>query len=158
MPQAYTGFNATGSGVVFTTPLEGLFRLELIHFTLTTDGTAGVHAPMVTLTDPGTAKPSAELWDWNEAGPSMTVYYTYGIGLRPFNCTITTGMRVEHDLPDTELWPGTTVTISAINAAGATIAGDTITNVTLYGSLLSNAGALSPGDNSPEPILVPVAV
>ena len=69
----------------------------------------------------------------------MTVYYTYGIGLRPFNCTITTGMRVEHDLPDTELWPGTTVTISAINAAGATIAGDTITNVTLYGQLITDS-------------------
>ena len=156
MPQAYTGVSATGSGVTFTTPREGLFRLELIHFTLTTDATAGVHAPMVTFTDPGTAKPSAEIWDWNEAPANATIYYSFGIGLRPFNCVLTTGMRVPVHLPDTALWPGTTVTLSSINTAGNVISGDTITNVTLYGELFSGTAG-GPADNSPEPILVPVA-
>jgi len=156
MPQAYTGINATGSGVTFTVPLTGQFRLELIHFTYTTDGTAGVHAPMVTYTDPGAAKPTAEIWDWNEAPGNATIYYTFGIGLRPFNCVITTGMRVPVHLPDTLLWPGTTVTLSSINSTGGAIAGDTFTNVTLYGELFE--GALSAGSYEPTgPLIVPVA-
>lgn len=66
----------------------------------------------------------------------MTLYYTYGIGLRPFNCTVTTGMMIPNNLPDTILNPGTQVTVAAVNTAGVTIAGDTITAVTLYGTLM----------------------
>lgn len=143
MPQAYTGTNVVGSGTIFTTPREGLFRLELIRFQLTTDATAGVHSAMVTFTDPGAGKPSAEIWDWNEGGASMTLYYTFGIGLKPFNCTVTTGMRIPVHLPDTALWPGTVITAYSVDTALATIAGDTITNVVLYGEVFADIGSPS---------------
>jgi hypothetical protein len=135
MSDAYRGTAGTGSVVVYTTPRDHLFRLEMLTFTLTTDATAGVHSAVVTFFDNALSAITARLWDWNEGGPTMTLFYTYGIGLKPFNCTVTTGMMIQDALPDTILAPSTQITVTAVNSAGVTIAGDTISAVVLYGPL-----------------------
>jgi hypothetical protein len=135
MSDAYRGNAGSGSVVVYTTPRDHLFRLEMLTFTLTTDGTAGVHSAVVTFFDNALSAITARLWDWNEGGPTMTLFYTYGIGLRPFNCTVTTGMMIQDALPDTVLAPSTQITVTAVNSAGVTIAGDAISAVVLYGPL-----------------------
>jgi hypothetical protein len=138
MSDAFRGTAGSGSVLVYLTPRDHMLRLELLTFTLTTDGTAGVHAPVVILTDSSINQVTARIWDWNEAGPSMTLYYTFGIGLRPFNCTVTTGMMIPNNLPDTILAPETQITVASVNAAGATITGDAISAVTLYGELIDS--------------------
>lgn len=130
------GATGAGSVLVYTVPRDHSIRLELLTFTLTTDGTAGVHSAAVYIYDTSLGAFTARIWDWNEGGASMTLYYTYGIGLRPFNCTVTTGMMIPNNLPDTILNPDTQVTVAAVNTAGVTIPGDTITAVTLYGTLM----------------------
>ena len=135
MSEAFGGTPGSGSVLVYTVPSGISMRLEMLTFTLTTDATAGVHSALVTFTDKNLNAITGRLWDWNEGGPSMTLYYTYGIGLRPFNCKVTTGMMIPNHLPDTVLNPITQITVAAVNAAGATIAGDTITGVVLYGEL-----------------------
>lgn len=135
MPQAIRGNFGSGSVDVYDVPTDHACRLELLTFTYTTDGTAGVHAPQVIITDTQLAQVTARIWDWNEAGPSMVLSYTFGIGLRPFNCTLTTGMIVPVHLPNTILQPDSVITIQATNAAGVEIAGDTISNVVLYVTL-----------------------
>jgi hypothetical protein len=157
MSDAYRGTAGTGSVVVYTTPRDHLFRLEMLTFTLTTDGTAGVHSATVTFFDNALSAITARLWDWNEGGPSMTLFYTYGIGLKPFNCTVTTGMMIQDALPDTVLAPSTQITVTAVNAAGVTIAGDTISAVVLYGPLddvVDNTGTTVPLQSGLLPVLV----
>jgi hypothetical protein len=154
MSDAYRGTAGSGSVVVYTTPRDHLFRLEMLTFTLTTDGTAGVHSAVVTFFDNALSAITARLWDWNEGGPSMTLFYTYGIGLKPFNCTVTTGMMIQDALPDTVLAPSTQITVTAVNSAGVTIAGDAISAVVLYGPLddvLVDSGIAT----APDPLLVP---
>jgi len=136
MPEAIRGQAGAGSVDVYTVPRDHMLRLELLTFTLTTDATAGVHAPAVIFTDPAVAAVTGRIWDWNEGGPSMTLYYTFGIGLAPFDCTLTTGMLVPVALPDTILAHDTVITVESLNVAGASIAGDQISNVILYGELL----------------------
>ena len=140
MPQAIRGASGSGSVLVYTVPRDHSMRLELLHFTLTTSSATGVHSAMVTIYDSDLNATTAEIWDWNEGGASMTLYYTYGIGLRPFNCTVTTGMRIPNSLPDTILNPDTTVTVSAVDATCTTIGGDAISGVVLYGELLDATG------------------
>jgi hypothetical protein len=135
--EAFRGAAGSGSLTVYTVPRAYALRLELLTFTLTTDATVGVHSALVAFTDGVTNLVTARIWDWNEGGPSMTLYYTYGIGLRPFNCTVTTGMMIPNNLPDTLLAPQTAISVSAVHAAGATIAGDAIGSVALYGDLFS---------------------
>jgi hypothetical protein len=157
MSDAYRGTAGTGSVVVYTTPRDHLFRLEMLTFTLTTDGTAGVHSATVTFFDNALSAITARLWDWNEGGPSMTLFYTYGIGLKPFNCTVTSGMIIQDALPDTVLAPSTQITVTAVNAAGVTIAGDTISAVVLYGPLddvVDNTGTTVPLESGLLPVLV----
>lgn len=137
MPEAFAGKAASGSYVTYTVPRDHQLQLDLITFTLTCDSTTGVHAPAVTFYDPAIAGTTARLWDWNEGGPSMTLYYTYGRGLRPFNCTVTTGMMIQHDLPETVLAPDTTITLSSLNVTGTVISGDAFSNVVLFGTFLS---------------------
>lgn len=151
MAQAIRGAIGAGSVVVYTVPRDQILRLALLTFTLTTDATAGVHSAVVTLYDSQLAAITARIWDWNEGGPTMTLYYTYGIGLRPFNCTVTTGMMIPNNLPDTELAPQTIITVTAVNAAGVTIAGDAISAVVLYGDLYGVADAAA----TPMPDLIP---
>jgi len=137
MPEAFAGAPVTGTGTVYTVPRDHRLRLELLSFTLTTDNTAGVHSALVRFYDASLAAYTARLWDWNEGGGNMTLYYTFGIGLRPFNCTVTTGMAIPCHLPDTVLAPDTQIQVSAVNTALATIAGDTITAIALYGTFIS---------------------
>jgi len=138
--QAFAGQSGSGSVLVYTVPDDHALRLELLTFTLTCDGTAGVHSAEVQLYDAALAQITARLWDWNEGGPSMTLYYTYGIGLRPFNCTVTTGMMIPCHLPDTILAPASKITVLAVNAAGTTISGDAISSVVLFGTLIDVTG------------------
>jgi hypothetical protein len=107
---------------------------------------------VVSFSDVTSGLVTARIWDWNEGGPSMTLYYTYGIGLRPFNCAVTTGMMIPNNLPDTSLGPQTPITVAAVNDAGATIAGDAISAVSLYGELLAIAGE----DSSADPPYIPL--
>jgi hypothetical protein len=44
-------------------------------------------------------------------------------------------MMIQDALPDTILAPSTQITVTAVNAAGVTIAGDAISAVVLYGPL-----------------------
>lgn len=152
MAETLRGDAGTGSVVVYTVPRAFTLRLELLTFTLVTDATAGVHSAVVVFTDATTGLVTARVWDWNEGGPSMTLYYTYGIGLRPFNCTVTTGMMIPNNLPDTELAPETTITVAAVNSAGSTHAGDAISDVALYGGLVAIAGE----DASSDPAYIPL--
>jgi hypothetical protein len=151
MAQAFSGASGSGSVVVYTVPRDQTLRLALLTFTLTTDATAGVHSALVTLYDAQLSAITARIWDWNEGGASMTLYYTYGIGLRPFNCTVTTGMMIPNNLPETDLAPQTRITVSAVNDAGATIAGDAISAVALYGDLYGVDAAAA----TPMPDLIP---
>lgn len=151
------GVFGTGSTVVYTVPRDHSFRLEMLTFTLTTDATAGIHSALVTFTDTAISQITARLWDWNEGGPSMTLYYTYGIGLRPFNCTVTSGMMIRDDLPDTILAPETQITVAGVNGSAAVIAGDTVSAVVLYGDLYSITGTIAGTvDDTPDPLLVPL--
>jgi hypothetical protein len=157
MSEAFAGQFGSGSVLVYTVPRDHSLRLELLTFTLTTDGTAGIHSAKVSFTDTTLSAITARLWDWNEGGPSMTLYYTYGIGLKPFNCTVTTGMMMCDALPDTVLAPDTQITVSAVNSAGVTIAGDTITQVVLYGSFVDDVVTSSGDFTEPLPMLVPAS-
>src|SRR5438105_8898712 len=109
MPEAIRGTAGSGTLTTYTVPRDHTMRLEMVTFTLTTGSAAGVHAPMVSYYDGDLAATTARIWDWNEAGPVMTLYYTFAIGLRPFNCTITTGMTIPNALPDTLLNPDSLV-------------------------------------------------
>lgn len=136
MSQAFAGNAGSGAVLVYTVPDDHALRLELLTFTLTTDATPGVHSAEVQLYDAALAQITARLWDWNEGGPAMTLYYTYGIGLRPFNCTVTTGMMLPVHLPDTVLTPATRITVRAVDSAGSTLSGDQISAVVLFGTFI----------------------
>jgi hypothetical protein len=153
MAEAFRGASVTGSGIAYTVPRAYVLRLELLTFTLTTDATAGVHKARVLLTDTALAATTARLRDLNEGGPSMTLNYTYGIGLAASACSAVSGWDMTDALPDTVLAPQTTITLTALTDAGATIAGDVFSAVVLYGDLLTvtgddpetTAGVLLPG-------------
>jgi hypothetical protein len=135
MGAAIRGASGTGSVNVYTVPRDHEFRLELLTFALITGATAGVHKALVTFTDSQIDQVTAELRDLNEGGPSMTLAYTYGIGLNGSACVAVTGWQMTDALPDTLLAPETVITISAVNDAASVISGDTITAVTLFGEL-----------------------
>lgn len=152
MAEAFRGAAGTGSVLVYTVPRAYVLRLELLTFTVTTDATAGVHKVRVLLTDTALAATTARLRDLNEGGPSMTLNYTYGIGLAASACVAVTGWDMTDALPDTVLAPQTTVTVTPINDAGTTIAGDAISGVVLYGDLVTATGDDDLGAN---PALLP---
>jgi hypothetical protein len=153
MSEAFRGASVTGSGTVYTVPRGYILRLELLAFTVTTDATAGIHKVRVVFTDTALAAVTARLRDLNEGGPSMTLNYTYGIGLAASACTAATGWDMTDALPDTVLAPQTTITVTALDDSGATIAGDAVSGVVLYGDLVSEAAA--DGDGGPVPVLLP---
>jgi hypothetical protein len=133
---ALPGAAGSGSITAYTVPAGYLLRLELLRFTLTTGAAAGVHKARVTIRDVRSGYVTATLRDLNEGGPSMTLTYTYGIGLAGSACAAVDGWEMTDALPDTVLAPQTTVTLAAVTDAGATIAGDTFSNVVLYGDLV----------------------
>jgi hypothetical protein len=135
MGQAIRGAAGSGDVDVYTVPRDHEFRLELLTFALVTGATAGVHKALVTFTDSQIDQTTALLRDLNEGGPSMTLTYTFGIGLNGSACVAVTGWNMTDALPDTLLAPETVISITAVNDAGATIAGDVITNATLFGEL-----------------------
>jgi hypothetical protein len=152
MSEAVRGASVTGSGITYTVPRAYILRLELLTFTLTTDATAGIHKARVVFTDTALAAVTARLRDLNEGGPSMTLSYTYGIGLAASACVAVNGWEMTDALPDTVLAPQTTVTLSAVTDAGVTIAGDAFSGVVLYGDLVTASGD---DDFGPVPALVP---
>lgn len=136
MSEAFNGAGGFGSVIAYIVPRGYLLRLEMITFALATDATAGIHKAKVTLTDSALGAPTAFLRDLNEGGPSQTLRYTYGIGLSGSACVTVTGWEMTDALPDTILAPQTTITVSAVNDAGTTITGDSISSVVLFGDLV----------------------
>jgi hypothetical protein len=115
---ALPGAAGSGSITAYTVPAGYLLRLELLRFTLATDATAGVHKARVTIRDVRSGYVTATLRDLNEGGPSMTLTYTYGIGLDGSACAAVDGWEMTDALPDTVLAPQTTVTLAAVTDAG----------------------------------------
>lgn len=129
---AISQVNVTGSGLLYTVPGQGLFRCELVSFSLVTDGTAGVHGAQLEYRAQNGATLSLQQ-DLNDVSASSTVHYTFGIGLVASTCTIVSGNAIEHPLPDCDLRPGDTIRVRAVDANGATIAGDSFQSISIYG-------------------------
>lgn len=158
MAEAFSGQAVTGSGVVYTVPRAYVLRLELLTFTMVTDATAGVHKARVLFTDAQLGATTARLRDLNEGGPSQTLRYTFGIGLSGSACVAVTGWEMTDALPDTVLAPQTAITVSAVNDAGTTIAGDAFSGVVLFGDLVTTAETDGDGPYIPlDPGLLPGA-
>lgn len=154
MAEPVRGESGAGTTTVYTTGRDLYYRLELLTFTIVTDGTAGVHTVRVRLVDPALSTIGV-IPDLNEAAASGTYRYTFGIGLTASTCVITDGMAVTDALPDTVLRPETTVKVEPVDDTGAEIPGDQVGNVVLY--LARVAGAASGGIiPAPAPLLVPV--
>lgn len=150
MSTPISGQGGTGEVLLHTFGQGGPVRLELVTFTIVTDATVGVHTCRLLLIDPG-AGVIYRGDDLNEAPPSSTIFYTYGIGLIPSACTLTAGMAARDDLPDTKLQPGTSVELHCINGAGVTIANDQVQDVVLFAS----GGGAQAGGEAPLPLIQP---
>jgi hypothetical protein len=74
----------------------------------------------------------------------QTLTYTFGIGLNGSACVAVTGWQMTDALPDTILAPETVITVSAVNDSGASMVGDQIAGVTLFGELTDVVGATAP--------------
>lgn len=135
MEQAFAGSGGSGSVTAYTVPRAYTLRLDILTFTVVTDGTAGNHHARVSFTDAKLGSVTARLRDLNDGGASQTLVYTYGVGLEGSACVTATGWEVTDALPMTVLAPLTTITIASVNDAGATISGDAISGVVLYGDL-----------------------
>lgn len=140
MAEAFSGASGSGSVVVYRVPRAYSLRLDLLTFAITTDGTAGIHHARVTFTDSALGAVTAVLRDLNEGGPSMTLRYTYGVGLAASACAAASGWEMTDALPETVLAPETTLAVASVNDAGATIAGDAISGAVLYGDLFQPEG------------------
>jgi hypothetical protein len=143
-----------GSGQVeaYEVPGGRTVTVQTLAFTVTADGTAGVHRVRVRYVSNGGVR-IASLDDLNESAAGFVTTYTYGLGLNASACTTVTGLAVTDALPWTELDNGATVQITAIDDNGNEIAGDSITAVVLQ---VSDPGAEG-ADNAPMPFLVPQA-
>jgi hypothetical protein len=144
MGQAIRGAAGTTSVDVYTVPRDHELRLELLTFALITSATAGVHKALVTFTDQQIDFETALLRDLNEGGPMQTLTYTFGIGLNGSACVAVSGWQMTDALPDTILAPETVITVSAVNDSGASMVGDQIAGVTLFGELTDVVGATAP--------------
>lgn len=138
MGEAFNGKAGTGSILVYTVPRDHFLRLELLTFVVTCDGTAGIHKARVTLFDTSLSKTIAVLRDLNEGGASEVLTYTYGIGLNASACVSVSGWEMTDALPETDLAPSTTITVASVNDSGATIGGDAIGSVVLYGTFYNS--------------------
>ena len=144
------GSGGSGDTKVYTLSAGQTAVLETLTFTVTTDGTAGVHMIRLRLLSP-TGNVVARLDDLNEGGPTQTNFYTYGIGLNASACTLPSGIAVTDALPWTELVPGTQIFVTPITAAGVTIAGDAISAVLLHFD--RDVPAPAPAQNLPLTLL-----
>jgi hypothetical protein len=133
--EAFSGAGGSGSSVVYTVPRAYELQLDVLTFTVTTDATAGIHHAKVTFTDTALGAVTARLRDLNEGGPSMTLRYTYGVGLSASACSAADGWEMTDALPFTVLAPETRISVIMVNDGGTVIAGDTISEVVLYGVL-----------------------
>jgi hypothetical protein len=147
--EAFSGESGAGSLVVYTVPRAYDLRLDVLTFAVTTDTTAGIHHAKVVFTDKALNAVTARLRDLNEGGPSMTLRYTYGVGLSASACVAADGWEMTDALPVTVLAPQTNISISVVNDAGTVIAGDAISGVVLYGDLATVAAS----DDGPPVLL-----
>jgi hypothetical protein len=82
----------------------------------------------------------------------MSLRYTYGVGLAASACAAVNGWEMTDALPVTLFSPQTAISVAVVDDAGATITGDAISSVVLYGDLVTEAGDES---NVPIPALLP---
>lgn len=107
------------------------FSLRTITFVVDTDNSGNGHSPEV-LFGSQSGGLIARVPDWNDLADNSTVTYTFGVGLRPF-CGITNdGGSVQNDLPECQLENGCTITVQVLDAGGAVVAGDRITDIVLW--------------------------
>lgn len=151
MSRQAAGEGGSGSVVVYTFAAGETAMLETLSLTVATDGTAGTHAIRVILDIP-TVGEVFRGDDLNIGAPNQTNHYTYGLGLNASACTLPDGIGVTDALPWTELPPGSTVTVEAINGTGAEIGGDVISAVLLQ---LSDAAAPAPPPSNIPITLLP---
>jgi hypothetical protein len=140
--------------LVYTTPRDHLFRLEMLLFTLTCGAAAGIHKARVRFVDTTISQNTAILRDLNEGGANEVLNYTYGIGLSGAACVTVTGWDLTVALPDTVLATSTQIWVESVTDAGVTIAGDAISAVALYGPL-DDAVVDNGSSSAPDPLLVP---
>jgi hypothetical protein len=133
--EAIRGAFGSGSVLVYTTPRDHLFRLEMLLFTLTCGAAAGIHKARVRFVDTTISQNTAILRDLNEGGANEVLNYTYGIGLSGAACVTVTGWDLTVALPDTVLATSTQIWVESVTDAGVTIAADAISSVVLYGPL-----------------------
>lgn len=124
------GPNGAGTTVAYTAPQGRAVTVETLAFTVDTDGTAGVHSVVVRFIDDA-SKRIVRLDDLNQAGPSQTNTYTYGLGLNASACTLPDGIAATDALPWTQIKDGATVTITAVDGTGTELTGDSIYGVVL---------------------------
>lgn len=151
MSVVVSGPNGQGQVVAYTAPQGRAVTIETLTFTITADGTAGIHRARVQFV-PTSGVTTATLDDLNDSGPAQTTVYTYGLGLNASACTTATGWAVTDALPWTNLDGSGTLVVTAIDDSGAEISGDVITDVYLQ---VNDAGQ-SEGA-APFPFLVPQA-
>jgi len=124
------GPDGSGQLDAYEVPGGWTVTVQTLAFTVTADGTAGVHRVRVRYISSGDVR-VATLDDLNESGPGLTTTYTYGLGLNASACTTVDGLAVTDALPWTELSDGAVVRITTIDDNGNEITGDTITAVVL---------------------------
>ena|SRR5690348_15942362 len=146
------GPDGSGQLDAYTVPGGRTVTVQTLAFTVTADGTAGVHRVRVRYISSGDVR-IATLDDLNESAAGFVTTYTYGLGLNASACTTVTGLAVTDALPWTEISDGASVQITTIDDNGNEIAGDSITAVVLQ---VNDPGAEG-ADNTPMPLLVPQA-
>lgn len=138
MGEAFAGNAGSGSVLVYQVPRDHFLRLELLTFVVTCDATAGIHKAKVTLFDTSLSETIAVLRDLNEGGATEVLTYTYGIGLNASACVSVSGWEMTDALPETDLAPGTMITVAMVNDSGTTLTGDAIGAVVLYGTFYNS--------------------
>lgn len=139
MSYAINGQGGTGEVTTYTLAQSEELVLETITWTLATSVTTGRRTPEVRLLT-ANGQLIARIPDWNDLFESMTVTYTFGIGLTPFCGSINSGGCVQNDLPFASLEPGASIVLVAVDDTGAPFASDTISDVTLWVADLTGAG------------------
>lgn len=124
------GQGGSGSTVVYTMPNGYEAMLEVIRFQVVGSASGNGHSVRLIATSPS-GNEIYRLDDLNQGGDSQTNVYTYGLGLNASACTLPSGIAVTDALPWTTLLPQTVIRVVPVDAAGATITGDTISAVLL---------------------------
>lgn len=125
-----SGQGGAGACTVYTITDAAEQTLEVLTFKVVGSASGNGHMVRLLATSPA----GGIVWrldDLNVGGDSQTNFYTYGLGLNASACTLPTGLAVTDALPWTDLLEGTTLQIIPIDNAGATIAGDVISDVFL---------------------------